>query len=458
MNYYDAIIIGAGPGGISAAISAKQHYPEKSVLIIEKENLYPSSGVNHIINNYPEIREIDFNNLESHDVEIMVGEAIEIRRDEKTIIIKNYENEEEERLVYDKLILSTGSKPIIPLIKGIEKKGVFPITKKLSLLESLKEKLKASENIVIMGGGLIGIEFSAYLVKELGKKVFLVEKEERLAKRSFDPEFGEIMKNKLAELGVKIILNDVIEEFAGEEELRRTILKSGIIIDSELALIAIGYAPEVSLARKAGLELAINNTIRVNEYMMTSDNNIFAVGDCAEKKDFFTRKTRNLMLASIATSEGRTAGASLYELDFTRIHQGSIRTYSGLLADNIIATVGYTEEMALQEGFEIITGFIELPPIPETNINKELTMKLIFTAQTGVLLGAEIIGGMAVTELINVLSTAIQKTMTITELESLQVATNLGVTYPPTIYPIIKAAEKAHLSHRKKGHFIIPSE
>ncbi len=450
---YEIIIIGGGPGGVAAAISAKQHYPAKEVLLIEKEDLLPSSGVEHMVNNFWESRLLDVTQLEDYGVALLLGEVKEINRFEKTILFYDYETKEDSVYQYEKLVLATGSKPIIPEIRGLEKEGVFIIRKQPHLMDLLRESLRNSRNVLIMGGGLIGIEFSAYFAKELNKKVCLVEKGERIAKEGFDPEFSNKIREKLESMGVTVITNNIVKEFLSDgNRVNSVLLADGRRLNCDTALICVGYEAETRLARKAGLELALNNTIRVNEYMMTSDENIFAVGDCAEKKDFFTRKTMNVMLASTATSEGRTAGASLYKPNVVKVHQGTIGTYSSLIDDLTIGTVGYTQERADNEGFEIIIGSVEIPPIPETDIKKPLMIKLIFTAQTEVIIGAQVLGGEEVSELINVLSTAIQKTMTIAELETLQVATHVGITYPPTVYPVIKAAEIAHvnyLSHDK---------
>ena len=179
--------------------------------------------------------------------------------------------------------------------------------------------------------------------------------------------------------------------------------------------------------------------------MRTKNPDIFAVGDCAEKKDFFTRKTSGIMLASTACAEARIAGMSLYKLSAVKTFGGTIAIFSTAIGETAFGVAGLTENMAKKEGFDIAVGLFEgVDKHPGTlpGTNKQL-VKLIAARDSGIILGGGVIGGPSAGELTNILGLAIQNKMTINNLLTAQIGTHPLVTAPPTAYPIIKAAEVA---------------
>ncbi|MGB9809757.1 MAG: pyridine nucleotide-disulfide oxidoreductase, partial [Caldanaerobacter sp.] len=177
----------------------------------------------------------------------------------------------------------------------------------------------------------------------------------------------------------------------------------------------------------------------------TSDPDIFAIGDCASKRDFYTRRYIPVMLASTATAEARIAGANLYKLKVVRENKGTIAIYSTFIDGLVLGSAGLTENSAKKEGFEVIISTVEgvdKHPGSLPNANK-IKVKLIFAKNSGVLLGGQIAGGISFAELINLIGVAIQKRMTATELETLQMATHPYLTSAPTVYPIVIAAQEA---------------
>jgi len=179
--------------------------------------------------------------------------------------------------------------------------------------------------------------------------------------------------------------------------------------------------------------------------MRTIDPDIFAVGDCAGKRDFFTRKDAPILLASIATAEARIAGANLYQLKVVRENKGTIGIYSTYVDGLVLGTAGHTENSARREGFEIIVGNFEgvdKHPSAMPGASK-IKVKLVFSKQSGIILGGQVAGGMSVAELINAIGIAIQKRISLTELETLQMATHPYLTSAPTMYPLVLAAQDA---------------
>jgi len=193
------------------------------------------------------------------------------------------------------------------------------------------------------------------------------------------------------------------------------------------------------------MEIGKGKGILVDEYLRTSDNDIFAIGDCAEKKDFFTRKKINIMLASIATSEARIAGANLFNLKLLRENKGTIAVYSTKIGDLTLGSAGLTEKIAIEEGFEILVGnteCVDKHPATMPGANK-IKVKLIFSKQSGILLGGQVAGGVSAGEIVNIIGLALQKSTLLTELETLQIATHPKLTASPTVYPLITAAQDA---------------
>jgi pyruvate/2-oxoglutarate dehydrogenase complex dihydrolipoamide dehydrogenase (E3) component len=199
------------------------------------------------------------------------------------------------------------------------------------------------------------------------------------------------------------------------------------------------------LAEETGLDLGRGKGIWVDEYMRTPDPDVFAVGDCAGKRDFFTRKDLPVMLASTATAEARVAGANLYQLKVVRENKGTIAIYSTYVSGLVLGSAGLTESSARKEGFEVVVGTAEAPnKHPATLPGTEKTkIKLIFSKQSGIIMGGQVAGGICAGEIINIIGMAIQQRVSSTELETLQLATHPHLTSAPTMYPLVLAAQDA---------------
>ncbi|MCK5450072.1 FAD-dependent oxidoreductase, partial [Candidatus Pacearchaeota archaeon] len=376
--------------------------------------------------------------LEKNNIDVKVDEVTDINAEDKKIRTKA--NEEFE---YERLILATGSDPIIPPIDGHEKKGIYSVHKEMNHLENLKKEVYKAKNIVIIGGGFIGVEFADELSKLNGVNVSLVEMMPEILSNSFDSEFSELAKEKLVKNGVNVIMGKKVEKYNGGERVESVKLSDNSEVSAQIVILGIGAISNSSIAKKAGLSIGKGGGIMVDECMRTSKSDIFAIGDCAEKKDFFTRKSTNIMLASTATTEARIAGANLYNV--LRESKGTLAVYSTQVGDLCMGSAGLTEKTALKEGFEIIVGNAECPDKhPETMPNaKKLKVKLIFSKQSRILLGGQVAGGNSTGEIVNIISLALQKTISLIELETLQVATHPKLTPAPTVYPLITAAQDA---------------
>ena len=385
----------------------------------------------------PEDNKLSYASLEKNRIETMVAEVIEIDRKNKKIKTKN-----EGEIEYEKLILAIGAIPLLPPIEGIEKKGIFPIIKDLDYLKLMIEEIRKSKNILVVGGGFIGVEFADEISNLENKNVFLVEILPELISNSFDLEFSQMAKEKLENKGVNVLTGVKVEKFIGDEKIEKVKLSNGEEIAVDIVILGIGAKPNTEIAEKSGIEINSGKGIVVDEYMRTNDPDIFAVGDCAEKKDFYTRRTIPVMLASTATAEARVAGANLFSLKVVRENKGTIAIYSTYVSGFVLGSAGLTERVAKKEGFEIVVGqtdgFDKHPStMPGTN---KVKVKLIFSKHSGIILGGQVAGGISCGEMINTIGVAIQKRVNISELETLQMATHPYLTSAPTIYPIVLSA------------------
>ncbi|MCW4019332.1 MAG: FAD-dependent oxidoreductase [Candidatus Bathyarchaeota archaeon] len=443
MKQADVVVIGGSAAGIPAAITARRHYPEKSVLLIRKEKqvLIPC-GIPYIFGTVgtPEKNLIPDGVLQNNGIELVVDEATDLLPAEKQVVLASGES-----VAYDKLILATGSSPVELPIPGFSKKNVYTIKKDVQYLQSLLEALKDVKNLVILGCGFIGIEFADECKKNRDLNVTIVETLDQCLQIVFGggackccQEIEDYLKQK----GIDIATGSKIVEILGDEAIKAVKLSNGEEIPADALIVGVGVTPNVDLAAKAGLALTKGGIV-VDTTMRTSDPNIFACGDCATKFSFFTGKSSTLKLASIATTEARIAGANLYEI--SRKNPGVLGVFSTALGDLTVAIAGMSEKGAQQCGFDVVTAEAEAinrHPAGMPGASK-MWVKLIFNKVNGELLGGAVRGGPSAGELINTISACIQNRMRADDLAVFQIGTHPAVTASPIAYQLVNVAEMA---------------
>ncbi|MCD4832880.1 MAG: FAD-dependent oxidoreductase [Bacteroidales bacterium] len=442
MKSTDVLVIGSSAAGMVTALTGKKVYPDKTFTVIRKEEKtlvpcgipYTFASINGTNDNILPSEKM----LENSSVNLIIGEAISINREKKTCILKD-----KEEISYKKLVLATGSSPSVPTwLKGADLENVFSVPKDKDYLDIMKTKLDKCNKIIVVGAGFIGVELSDEL-KKTGKEIILIEKLPHILGLCFDEEISIKAEEVLQERGVKIITGIGVKELEGDKKVNKVLLDNGKILETDAVVLSIGYHPNTTLAKESELSLSKQGCINVDEYMRTDDPDIFAVGDCAQKHDFITRKPCCTMLASTACAEARTAGMNLFKLCAIKTFSGTISIFSTMIGDIAFGVAGITEMQASEEGFDVITGVFEgmdKHPGALPGAKKQL-VKLIVGKESNVILGGEVVGGSSVGELTNIIGVIIQNRMNINSILTSQIGTHPLLTASPAGYPLLKAAE-----------------
>ncbi len=440
MKRYDIVVIGGSAGGLTAAITARRQYPDKSILVIRRdEKALVPCGIPYIFGTLGSIDEnvIGDGIYAKNNMELLIDEVTDIDRAAQVISVKN-----EGEIKYDKMVLAAGSKPLTPPIKGIDKKGVFSVKKDYYYLKALKEEIEKVEKIAIIGGGFIGVEFSDEIRKR-GKEVCIIEMLPHCLMIAFDEDISIKAEKLLEENGVKLYTNEKVVEFVGDEKVEKVRLESGKEIETDLVIVAIGALPNTDLAEKIGLELGPTKAIAVDRYMRTSDPNIFSAGDCAEKVSFFDGKPSRLRLASIATMEARIAGANLFGVH--RMNMGILGVFSTVVDNTAFALAGLSERTAKEKGYNVVIGEAEsVNRHPGTMPGADkISVRLIFERGSKILIGGEVVGAKSSGEIVNIISALIQQRVSAYEIATFQMGTHPALTASPVGYQLVTAAEIA---------------
>ena len=446
MTTADIAILGGSAAGVTAAITARRHHPDKRILLVRKEKQVSiPCGIPYIFGTLgsPDKNLIPDSILVTNRIGLLIAEAVKIDR-KQHVLVTNQGDVQCERL-----ILATGSLPTKPPIPGLDLEGVFAILKDVEYLRLLQQRLEQAKDVVIIGGGFIGIEFADEINKIGGKKVTVLELAANCLSLSYDTEFCTEMENLLRSRGITVRTSATVERIAGDGHVRAVELKDGTSVPADLVILGIGTKANVELAKDAGLRLGLTGGVAVDRTMQTSDPAIFACGDCAEKISFFGGGPSPLKLASIAQLEARIAGANVYGL--RRESDGTLGVWSTAVGDLAIGTAGMTESMAKQRGYQVVSGVVETPNRHPGGMPGAAPMKvkLVFERHSQVLIGGQVRGSVSVGEMINAISACVQKRMTAEDIAMFQMGTHPALTASPIAYPLVNAAEVAISQARK---------
>ncbi|MCK5849201.1 MAG: FAD-dependent oxidoreductase [Caldisericia bacterium] len=450
MKKTDVLVIGGSAAGLVTAVTSRSNFPDKKVTVVRKEKqvLVPC-GIPYIFGSLEGSQQniIPDSKLENAGVDLIVDEVTSVDCEAKICQTKNGE-----QISFEKIVFATGSVPNVPKwLKGTDLENVFTVPKDKVYIDALREKIKNIKNIVVIGGGFIGVEVSDELNK-VGKNVTLVEVLPHVLGAVFEEETATKAENALIERGVTVKSGSGVKEITGQGKVSGVLLANGETIKAEAVILSMGYVANTELAKNAGLELNIFGQIEVDEYMRTESLNVLAVGDCAQKRDFFTRRNTPGMLASTACAESRIVGMNLYGLVTTKNFKGTLSIFFTKIGEQGFGVAGLTNSIAKKQNLPIFTSRFEgvdKHPGKLAGAHKQM-VELVVSNRSGLLLGGTVIGGASTGEIVNIIGLAIQNHMTVYDLLTIQIGTHPLLTAPPTAYPLVKAAEIAVKTLRNK--------
>ena len=445
MKTYDVIIIGGGPAGIVTGVTIKKCCKEKSVLIIkeEAEGLVPC-GIPYIFHLLE--KDLEKNKMGSKPFielggEVIINNVIKVDKVNKLVKVKTGD-----QFGYGKLVFATGSLPLIPdFIPGYNFHNVFYIKKSYAYIKELINKINGFRSIIIVGGGFIGAEVAEQLAANNDVKVTLIESEPTCFSKAFSPELSQIATDALRETKVNVLTSTLVKEIGGiNNKVNHVILSDSSKIKAEAVILSTGYRANSKLAKEAGLDLNEYDDIIVDNYGRTKNKDISAVGDCAQTTGFLTGRTDSIKLASTATAEARILGHNIFGVRIKKCLNGTLGVFSTEIKGLAMAAAGVNERNAAEVNVEFITAKFSSPDRhPGTLAGvSDLTVKLYACPISGNILGGEVWGGKSAAEIINIISMAIQKSITVYELVSYQIGTHPLLTSSPVNNSLIRAAEE----------------
>ncbi|MDF2985012.1 MAG: oxidase [Eubacterium sp.] len=413
------VIIGCTHAGTAAASNIAKLYKDAEITVYEKNNnisflscgiaLYVGGVVKDpkgLFYSSPEkLKELGI-------VTRMKHEVLGVNLDEKSLIIKNLEDNSEFVDNFDKLIVTTGSWPIVPKIEGITMENIL-LSKNYDHSNEIIACSKDAGNIVVVGAGYIGVELVEAFT-EKGKKVTLIDTEERIMNKYFDREFTDKAEETFEKHGVKIALGETVVRFEGSDNKVSKVVTNKGSYDADMVILSIGFKPSTGLF-KDKLQMLPNGAIIVDEYMQTSCKDIFAAGDSCAVVYNPTGKHQYIPLATNAVRMGTLVARNLIKP--TIRYLGTQATSGIKIYDLNCAATGLTETMAKALEMEVKTVFVKENYRPEfMPTYEEVLLKVVYDSKTRVILGAQIQSKADLTQSINTLSVVIQNKMTIDEL------------------------------------------
>ncbi|MCM3439975.1 MULTISPECIES: FAD-dependent oxidoreductase [Bacillaceae] len=412
-------VIGCTHAGTAAVSNMIKLYPEAEITVYEKnDNIsFLSCGIALHVSGVVE----DPNGLFYCTPEELINLGVNMRMkhevndiniEEKTITAKNLITNSIVHDTFDKLVLTTGSWPVIPKIEGIEMENVL-LCKNFHHANTIIKKAKDVQNIVVVGAGYIGIEL-VEAFEMSGKNVTLIDGEERILSKYLDQAFTDVIEQDFQARDVKLALGETVTRFVGQNGHISGVETTKGTYEAELVILCIGFQPNTQLV-KGQIDMLDNGAIIVDDYMRTSNKDVFAAGDSCAIRYNPTGKYAYIPLATNAVRMGTLVAKNLVKP--TIRYMGTQGTSGIKIYDQNIATTGLTETTALRMGMNVKSITILEHDRPEFMPTfEDINLKVVYEEDTRRIVGAQVMSKVDVTQSINTLSVCIQNKMTMDEL------------------------------------------
>ncbi len=413
------VVIGCTHAGTAASLNIAKLYPEAEVTVYERNDnvSFLSCGIALYIGGviadpnglfYSSPKELADAGVKTK----MKHEVLSVDINAKTLKVKNLETGEEFEDNYDKLVATIGSWPIQPPIEGSDLENVV-LCKNWEHANNIIERSKNVEKVVVVGAGYIGVELVEAFEMN-GKKVTLIDAEERILSKYLDKEYTDMCENTMKEKGITIATGEMVQKLTGEDGKVKAIHTTKGAHEADMVVLCIGFRPNTNLL-KGQVEMLGNGAIIVDEYMQTSVKDVYAAGDCCSIHYNPTDSTGYIPLATNAVRMGTLVAKNLMKP--TVKHMGTQGTSGIKIYEHNISSTGLTEARAKAEG--INTGVVSI-----TDNNKpefmphydSVKLKLVYDKDSRRVLGGQITSLADVTQMMNTLSVVIQNKMTVEEL------------------------------------------
>ena len=415
------VVIGGVAGGMSAATRLRRLDADAEIIVLEKSGYvsYANCGLPYYVGGVIE-EEQDLllqtpASLHARfrlDVRVLT-EALSIDPVKKEVHVQSLESGNKYSLAYDKLVLSPGASPIVPPIPGVERALTLRTVEDVERI--VVQVMAKPQSAVVIGGGFIGVEIAENLIHK-GITTSVIEASDQVL-APLDPEMATLVAKEMRLQKVDLRLGVSVTAI----NPKTVTLSDGTELPAELVILAIGVRPDISLAKNAGLETGTRNGIKVDEFNRTSNKDIYAIGDVAEKTDALDGEATLVPLANIANRHGRVVADHINGRTVRPVK--TIGTAIVKVFDLMIATTGWNEKRLKVSG----RSYTSIHSHPNSHAGyypdaKQMTLKLIFDPATGEILGAQGVGIEGVDKRIDVIATAIRGDITAPELADLELA------------------------------------
>lgn len=414
------VVIGCTHAGTATVVNLKELHPDSEITIYEKnDNIsFLSCGIALNVGNViKDTNSLFYNSPENLNklgiITRMKHEVLDIDFDNKVIKVKNLITGELLEDSYDKLVLTMGSWPIVPRFEGIELENI-ELCKNHDHALTIIDKAKEAEQVVVIGAGYIGVELVEAFETQ-GKKVTLIDAEDRIMTKYLDKDFTDIAEKEFEDHGVTLVLGEKVQKFRGENGKVTGVVTENGTYPGDLVILCIGFAPNTKLVQ-GKLDTLPNGAIIIDDYMRTSREDVFAAGDCCVVKFNPAGDFRYIPLATNAVRMGTLIARNI--MSPTIKYMGTQGTSGIKIYEYNIASTGLTEEVAKA------TTSMKAKSVSVTdNYRPEFmptyeaaTIKLVYDEDTRRIIGGQIISKIDLTQYMNTLSVVIQNNMTIEEL------------------------------------------